>query len=179
VIPLLLLTPELRKLLKAPLGYLIAGPPEEALRELKRIVDREKPPMIITVGDVTSYHAYRKGLNPDVMIIDNTIERVPVTPFDIPAEKELTLKNLKGTISDNAWEVIREAMDNRENVKVIVEGEEDLLTLVAVLLAPTNSFVIYGQPQRGLVLVRATKNAKETFKSIIEKMEQVSNERLN
>jgi len=113
------------------------------------------------------------------MIIDNTIERVPVTPFDIPAEKELTLKNLKGTISDNAWEVIREAMDNRENVKVIVEGEEDLLTLVAVLLAPTNSFVIYGQPQRGLVLVRATKNAKETFKSIIEKMEQVSNERLN
>ena len=42
----------------------------------------------------------------------------------------------------------------------MVDGEEDLLALVAVLYAPQNSFVVYGQPHCGIVFVKVTSRRK-------------------
>jgi uncharacterized protein (UPF0218 family) len=53
---------------------------------------------------------------------------------------------------------------------VLVEGEEDLLTLVAVLKAPENSLVVYGQPHEGIVAVRVDKTTKEKVRQIVETM---------
>jgi hypothetical protein len=57
---------------------------------------------------------------------------------------------------------------------VVVDGEEDLLTLVAVLHAPEKSLVVYGQPQEGIVVVRVTKQKKEMIRRIVEAMEMLS-----
>jgi uncharacterized protein (UPF0218 family) len=48
------LTPELRIKLKEPFGSLIQGTPEETMGILKRIVKEEKPPKIVSVGDIVS-----------------------------------------------------------------------------------------------------------------------------
>jgi hypothetical protein len=53
----------------------------------------------------------------------------------------------------------------------VVEGEEDLLTLVAVVEAPENSLVVYGQPREGLVVVKVDEKIKKRVKEIVDSME--------
>jgi uncharacterized protein (UPF0218 family) len=51
-----------------------------------------------------------------------------------------------------------------------VEGEEDLLTIVAVLYAPDGSFVVYGQPNEGIVVVKATPEKKDEANKLLNEM---------
>ncbi|MCW4027273.1 MAG: GTP-dependent dephospho-CoA kinase family protein, partial [Candidatus Bathyarchaeota archaeon] len=67
---------------------------------------------------------------------------------------------------------VGEAIRFDGRVKVLVEGEEDLLTLVAVLSAPLGSLVVYGQPRTGIVGVGVTEAAKRKFRGIVERMEE-------
>ncbi|NLB75740.1 MAG: DUF359 domain-containing protein, partial [Crenarchaeota archaeon] len=53
---------------------------------------------------------------------------------------------------------------------IVVNGEEDLLTLIAVLYAPQNSFIIYGQPDIGIVVVKATEMKKAEVKQFLNEM---------
>lgn len=105
------------------------------------------------------------------MIVDNKIMRKPIEPIKVKADKTLFLRNPPGTITDEAWCVIDEAFKLDGRVKISVEGEEDLLTLVAVLHAPENSIVIYGQPHEGVVIINVTRDEKTTIRRIIEEME--------
>ncbi len=57
---------------------------------------------------------------------------------------------------------------------MVVDGEEDLLTLVAVLCAPENSLVVYGQPHEGIVVVKVTEKTKRKIRRIVEAMETFS-----
>jgi uncharacterized protein (UPF0218 family) len=53
-----------------------------------------------------------------------------------------------------------------------VDGEEDLLTLVAIMVAPAGSIIAYGQPATGIVLVRVTPNKKNEIKALIDQMKK-------
>jgi len=53
---------------------------------------------------------------------------------------------------------------------IVVEGEEDLLALPAVLEAPDQAFVIYGQPLQGIVVIVATASVKAEVEAIIGRM---------
>ena len=90
------------------------------------------------------------------------------------AYQTLHLKNPPGTITDEAWFVIKEALSGKGLTKVLVDGEEDLLTLVAVLSAPKNSFVVYGQPHKGIVIIKVTEETRKKMRYILESMEQSS-----
>jgi uncharacterized protein (UPF0218 family) len=57
---------------------------------------------------------------------------------------------------------------------VIIDGEEDLLTIVTVLSAPAGAFVVYGQPQVGVVVVKVTEEAQERMRRIVDLMEDSS-----
>jgi uncharacterized protein (UPF0218 family) len=57
---------------------------------------------------------------------------------------------------------------------VMVDGEEDLLTLVAVLSAPEHALVVYGQPHRGIVVVKVTEETRERMRRIVDAMEESS-----
>ena len=172
-----LLTPTLRRKLKAPLGLLIQGSFTETMKRLKELIDREKPSMLISVGDVVSSNMTKHGISPQVLIVDNKVLRKPIKPIPTNADQTLHLKNPPGTLTEKAWTVIREALGEKRRTRVLVDGEEDLLTLVAVLCAPENSLVLYGQPQKGIVAVRVTEQKKEHVRQIVEEMER-SYERL-
>ncbi len=47
-----------------------------------------------------------------------------------------------------------------KHVHIIVDGEEDLLTLIAVLVRARRSLVVYGQPHEGIVVVKVTSEKK-------------------
>ena len=68
---------------------------------------------------------------------------------------------------------MREALESDQNVHIVVDGEEDLLTLIAVLYAPEKSLVVYGQPYVGIVVVEVTSEKQAEAKEILKAMKTV------
>ena len=56
------------------------------------------------------------------------------------------------------------------HIHIVVDGEEDLLALIAVLYAPENSIVVYGQPYTGVVIIKVTPEKKEQVKALLNSM---------
>ena len=52
---------------------------------------------------------------------------------------------------------------------LVVNGEEDLLTLPAILFAPLNSLVLYGHWQYGIIVVEVDEKIKEKVRKILKK----------
>lgn len=165
------LTPALRKKLKSPLGLLIQGSVDETIKQLKRFIEEEKPVRIISVGDAVSNSMIKNGISPDVLIVDNRVMRKKVKPILVDVNRTLNIKNPPGTLTDEAWAVIEDTLKQRQTTRVLVDGEEDLLTLVAVLCAPEKSLVVYGQPQVGIVAVKVTEQKKKLARQLVEEME--------
>lgn len=164
------LTPELRRKLKKPLGILVQGSVEETIIMVKALVEKEKPAKIVSVGDQVSRDLASHNLLPDVLIVDNKIMRKEVPPFSGTADQVVNVGNPPGTITDEAWQAIEKAMVDSRRTEIVVDGEEDLLTLVAILTAPENSLVFYGQPHEGVVAVKATVETKQKIRGIVEAM---------
>jgi len=157
--------------LKAPLGLLIQGSFKYTTERLKELVDERNPKKLIAVGDRVSRNIIEKGMHLDVAVVDNKVMRKPIAPIKFKAEKTYWVSNPAGTLTDEAWQAIEEAVNYNGQVKVLVDGEEDLLALVAVLSAPENSMVIYGQPRRGIVVVNVTEATKKKILEMVERME--------
>jgi len=153
---------------------LIDGPFEETMKRLKELVEKEKPSAIISVGDIVSRNMIEYGVSLDVLIVDNKVMRKPIQPITVNADQTLYAKNPPGAITDEAWTAIRSAIEQKGQTRVMIDGEEDLLTLVAVLSAPEDTFVVYGQPHVGIVLVKVTEETKKNMRRIVDAMEKTS-----
>ena len=169
----LILTQAQKILLKKPLGELITGTPAECSRKLKEIVGKEKPPRLVLVGDTAARNAVQIGIKPDVIVIDNMEKREKAVEFGYTAKSVLRTENAAGTISSQAWQAIEEAVRHGQSI-VNVEGEEDLLTLAAILASPEKSLIVYGQPDEGIVLVRVSADKKTEISAIVEKMDKMT-----
>lgn len=166
------LTPELRRKLKSPLGTLVRGSFIETMSRFKGMLEKEKPPRVISVGDTVSRNLVKNNVYPQLLIIDNKCMRKRTEePDRLKAEKIVYIKNPQGTIAEEAVAAIQDALKSNVSVKMIVEGEEDLLTLVAISYAPENSLVVYGQPYEGIVVVKITPEKKAEIAEILRAME--------
>jgi GTP-dependent dephospho-CoA kinase len=165
-----MLTPELRIKLKDPFGSLIQGTPEETMLKMKEMVEKEKPPRIISVGDIVSLNLHKHNIHPQLTIIDNISLRDQPIPKEAEVEKTIYVDNPQGTITQETILAIRKALDKNEHTHIVVNGEEDLLTLIAVLFAPENTFVVYGQPHLGIVVVKVTPERKSQVQEFLNAM---------
>jgi hypothetical protein len=161
-----ILTPELRLKLKEPFGSLIQGTAEETMAKINELIKKEKPSRIISVGDVVSLNLHRHGIEPQLTIIDNVSLRDKAMPQEVVVEKTVYVDNPQGTIAPE----IKKALGEKEHTHIVVKGEEDLLTLVAVLYAPENAFVVYGQPYSGVVVVKVTLERKARVQELLNAM---------
>jgi len=164
-------TPELRAKLKEPFGMLIQGTFSETMSKLETIIKNEKPPKIISVGDTVSQNLHEHKVNPQLSITDNKRMRRRIQPRIFPNKSVIHVKNPQGTITEEAIATIQKALESDGQIHIIVEGEEDLLTLIAVLHAPEKSLVVYGQPYKGIVVVRVTLEKKAEVMEILKAME--------
>jgi len=172
---ILILTPELRRELKSPLGLLIKGSFNQTAKKLAELIDKKKPTRLIAVGDRISRNMLENNIDLDVAIIDFKIMRRPISSISsltFKADNIFRASNPAGTLTEEAWEAVERAVNSPGRSKVIIEGEEDLLTLVAVLSAPNGSMVIYGQPREGIVVLDVNEDMKRKVRKIIERMEK-------
>ena len=153
---------------------MIDGPLEKTMKRLKELIEKEKPSMVISVGDIVSRNMIEYGVSLNVLIVDNKVMRKPIQPITVDADQTLYANNPPGAITDEAWTVMRSAIEQKGQTRVIVDGEEDLLSLVAVLSAPENALVVYGQPHVGIVVVKVTEETREKMHRIVDAMEESS-----
>src|SRR3990172_8248496 len=121
--------------LKAPLGQLLTGEPEESIPKLLRLIEQEKPSKIVTVGDVVSRETGKAGLRVDLRIVDRRSMRERLEPSFLTSDYTYRVQNPAGVITMQAWEVIKQALGRPEAV-LFVEGEEDLLAIPCILEVP-------------------------------------------
>jgi len=164
------LTPELSLKLKKPFGNLIQGTPEETMDILKEMVKKEKPSKIISVGDIVSQNLHKHNIHPQLTIIDNISLRTQKIPLETAVQKTICVDNPQGTITQESIFAIKEALESNEHTHIVVKGEEDLLTLIAVLYAPENAFVVYGQPHSGIVVVKVSSERRTQAQEFLNAM---------
>ncbi|WP_295618565.1 GTP-dependent dephospho-CoA kinase family protein [uncultured Methanobrevibacter sp.] len=138
---------------KKPLGKLYAEF-EDAIPIIK------EASFLISVGDQTTKNLVDNDLIPDLGIIDNRIQRKDHNQDIIRTENILDADNPAGTITENLWETIEQAisltLEDKENRLIVVKGEEDLAVLPCLLIAPEDAVILYGQPNEGLVFVNVS-----------------------
>ena len=160
----------LRIALGRPIGDLLAGSDIDLGEVLRELVAKEKPPKLILVGDTVSRRATQGGLVPDVVIIDNKEKRQPSVKYDYPSGRVIKAKNQPGKIEPEAQMAVERAILGKAD-RVEIDGEEDLLTLIAARAAPMMSLIVYGQPNEGVVLVRVSAETKRQVDRILDQMD--------
>jgi len=154
---------------KTPLGHLIPGQPSETIPKLKEMIERLHPPKIITVGDVVSTEARGAGIHANLAIIDGKTMRHGYAPPTSKTRVTFQVVNPAGTITHESWQTIKNALRENE-ATIIVEGEEDLLAVPAVLEAPLGTLIVYGQPSQGIVVVEATNERKAELAKLLDEI---------
>jgi uncharacterized protein (UPF0218 family) len=149
---------------------LIEGSPAETMSKLREIVKKEEPPKVISVGDIVSRNLHLNKIIPQLSITDNQSLRKKLPPQVFSDKSLIQVKNPQGTITKESIEAIEKALKENKSVQIIVDGEEDLLTLITILNAPENTLVIYGQPNEGIVVVKVNPENKAKAARILEKM---------
>lgn len=130
---------------------------------------------VISIGDVVSSTLRDQKFFPAISIIDGITQRAKINelitnkyfPDLIPA-----LANAPGTINSEIAEIFLDALKEFTNTGVpqiiLVNGEEDLLALPAILLSPLGSVIIYGQHNVGMIKVLVTEKKKEEIRSLLD-----------
>lgn len=137
--------------------------------QLKKLIAESRPTRVVTVGDVVSTEAAAAGIKVDVGIIDGkTMRRDYANSLGI-APSVLRIRNPAGSITGEAWKTVKEAVLAEGAATIFVDGEEDLLTLPAVMEAPEGALIVYGQPSEGIVIVRVTREKKAELANMLDR----------
>jgi len=158
----------LRNLLKKPIGKLVDE------KQLLEILKKEKK--IVSIGDQVTYTILKHNIEPFFCIVDYHTRRGRCSEDIVKILKSYGKKTIKvdnpaGTITDELWSLIKIAYeDNSQSLKIEVNGEEDLASLAAIYLAPVDVTIIYGLPDKGVLVVKPTNDIKDKVKQILDKM---------
>ncbi len=158
---------EMRLRLAKPLGRLFVAA-ELSKPAFEKVVNDLTA--IASVGDRVTETLWTLGRAPDVQVVDGRENRMERKPPDVPYLRMVRAKNPSGTITQDAIDAIREAFGGRKPARVLVDGEEDLLAIPTVVLAPVSTGVFYGQPGVGIVMVKVTEASKTRNRALLVRM---------
>jgi cytidyltransferase-like protein len=162
---ILTLPESLRPTLQKPIGILV-----KTTAQVLNLIDGK---IVVSVGDIISEELRQKSFNPAVSIIDFRTRRHELLHESFPSETHTV--NHAGTINKEAVDEFVTARNTffsaKEPQTIIVDGEEDLLALPAILLAPLGSVVVYGLFDQGIVVNIVTEEVKNKIKEIIQKFD--------
>lgn len=157
---------DLRSELAKPIGVFVhEGPIDKHLKGVPRVV---------SVGDVVTVTLLRAGIVPDVAVFDyrtqRSGDRVEKESIARMPGRLVKVENPPGKITRALWREVRDAVNAEDTVKVEVSGEEDLAALVAIATGPEGTGVLYGIPNKGMVLVRVGPESRAFAAAVIRRM---------
>ena len=157
----------LRDQLKTPLGILLPIGQDNKENIQKYLLDNS---YIITVGDRTTEKMIDFDVIPSLQIIDGFEKRQKREFPKLGNASELIIDNPAAEITLQSIEIIKKAFTLNPPIRLTVNGEEDLLVLPVCIHAPENSVVLYGQPNKGLVLVEINTEIRNKAQTLLDMM---------
>ncbi|RLF39408.1 MAG: DUF359 domain-containing protein [Thermoplasmata archaeon] len=156
----------LREELRKPIGML--------LDENKLILEAKERKLLVSVGDVVTYTLLSRGIKPKIAVIDYKFRRKECSEemkkvLQGFGEKRVNVVNPPSTISQELWNALEKAYSDEKTVCIVVDGEEDMASLAAIALAPIGGTVIYGLPDKGIILVDVSPHEKDKVKKVLER----------
>jgi uncharacterized protein (UPF0218 family)/phosphopantetheine adenylyltransferase len=160
--------------LKQPFGTLHEGPesnPEIAMKKALASISIHTP-KLIAVGDVTVQTLVDMGEIPDISFIDGMTKREVWAEAE-NLDRELfphlsTCTNPPGLITADLKLATKVALLNSRATLMVVKGEEDLAPIIIHLLAPIGCAVLYGQPDKGVVVRITSIETKENCRRLLD-----------
>lgn len=159
---------DLREELKRPIGLL--------LEEEKLIAEVRKRRILVSVGDMVTFTLLRRDIEPRIAIIDYKCKRKACSEevrdlLQGFGEVKIQVKNPASTITYELWDAVEKAYKicKEKTVCIVVDGEEDMASLVAIVLAPPAGTVIYGLPNKGIILVDVTDKEKNMVRKVLKR----------
>ena len=131
---------------------------------------------IATIGDICTIKIIKEIRVPDLMIVDYKTKRnISLTEeqkkiLESTNCKTVEVRNQAGAISKELCDQIEKAITKDEKTKIKVNGEEDLATLPVIKHCQIGAKVIYGMPDKGMVVVDVNQQAKERTNKLLERM---------
>lgn len=163
----LVLPPHLRHRLGEITGQIV---PEDALRNALR-----DSRVIVTIGDVVTLTLLEAGMVPDISVVDFKTKRIPQRELEARLAKfkqpTVKVRNPPGEITPELWGAVRDGYANLRKLRIVVDGEEDLAALPCIALSPEGTTVIYGIPNRGLMVLHVDRKARHDVEDILKQME--------
>ncbi len=158
-----ILPQSLRRELARPYGFLFVNE-----RELFAFLTQRRT-NFYTVGDVVTSTVLRMGLLPKIALVDGKTKRIVRTSRVDSAEFErYKIINEPGVIRASSIKALRETIESEKRWLFEVEGEEDLLVIPLVLYARVGEYVLYGQPNAGVVVIEVNELSKLRVKTLFE-----------
>jgi hypothetical protein len=159
----------IRDLLKEPIGRLVSG------KELIPALLKEKN--VVSIGDQVTYSILSNNYQPIFCIVDYYVKRKKFSEDSIKfiksyGDEVIKVSNPKGTITNALWIAIENAFKlfPKKTIRIEVDGEEDLASLAAIYLAPIDVTIIYGLPNKGVLIVKPTEEIKKKVKTVLNMM---------
>lgn len=146
--------------LKSPLGDIVT--------ELK-----PKSIYLIAVGDAITRKCLSLNIIPDISFIDLKTQRKEIynSISELGFKKtkpDTTVINKPGEISKSLIDSVDKAIHSKNKQIILIEGEEDLAVIPAVLLSPFGTKVLYGQPNVGIVEIIVNEESKDRLYEILK-----------
>ncbi len=131
---------------------------------------------IVAIGDRIGFNLLQNKIKPKVLIIDHkennkSISREMMNTFDKFSAKEYRVSNPSGGVTQELWDAIKEALVATGKSKIIVNGEEDMAFLPAILECNEGDIVMYGFFDKGFVLTEVNNDLKKKMKFLLSKFE--------
>ena len=136
----------------------------------------KKSDYIATVGDICTIKVFEQVREPNLAIVDLKTKRdtlLDTNQLEIIMKigiDNIEVENPAGTISNSLWKAIESSLSRINNTKITVKGEEDLATLAVISMAPEGAKVIYGMPDRGMVVVDVNQQTKKRANNFLKRM---------
>ena len=158
----------LRDELKKPFGRLME------CADIIRLIKAE-PSRVVAIGDYVSTRLVEAGVSPSLIIWDGQTRRSEAGKADTSLLRSYApprrVKNPAAVITKAAWDAVSNSLGG-EKASILVDGEEDLLVVPAVLGSANGTRVVYGQPGEGAILIVVNPKIKSAFRSILSRFEK-------
>ncbi len=123
--------------------------------ELPQRTDPARP--VAAVGDVCARDAARLLPNLHFVVVDYRTRRGPVPEGDLLrnwGDRTLQVASPPEFMTASLYNAVLEAARAAGTTRIVVDGEEDLAVLPAIMHLAAGATVIYGIPNRGVAAVR-------------------------
>ena len=88
--------------------------------------------------------------------------------IDMDEKFLINAKNPPGMLTSSIFEACSKAISQSEIVTIFVDGEEDLVPIPLILMAPLGTILLYGQPNEGVIVREIDISAKRRARRFLD-----------